>query len=103
VRRLEGERRGAVVVGVLVDDEDVSLRSVTEFRLKLGRKKFVGVLEVGDAGGGGDDDGGLGESEDVGELGGSENGVGGGELYTRRKREERSRIRRESCFNRQHR
>lgn len=81
--RTEGERGSAIVVGVLIDEEDISLGRIPELRLQFGGEKLRRVLEVGDAGGGGDNDGGLRKGEDVGEFGGGEDGVDGGELERR--------------------
>lgn len=66
-----------------VDEEDVALGRIAELLLQRGGEESEGSLEVGEAGGGGDEDAGLGEGEDVGDFGGGEDGVGGRELGRR--------------------
>jgi len=72
--------RSSIVVVLEVDEEDVALGRVAELLLQRGGEESEGGLEVGETGGRGDEDAGLGEGEDVGDFGRSEDGVGGREL-----------------------
>lgn len=76
----ERESRSAVVVCIGVDEEDGPFRWVAELGLQFGREELESLLEAREAGGGGDDCGGLGEGEDVGDFLRCQDGVGGREL-----------------------